>query len=192
MISINCTIEGKTPLLMNPFTDEAQMKATSGTSASIVGDKGTPREQAEVKVYRSAHGGHPIIPQPNLFSCFMAAGKFFKAGKSKITTQKSSLLPACLEIDGIGIPVEHRDPWEVDTRAVRNPSTGGRFQCHRPSFNDWKLSFSMSLDESVMSETFLRDIIDKAGSAIGLGDFRPDCKGPFGKFRVVLWETETE
>ena len=33
----------------------------------------------------------------------------------------------------------------------------------------------------------LRTIVDDAGSKIGLGDFRPDCKGPFGKFKVTTW-----
>lgn len=35
-------------------------------------------------------------------------------------------------------------------------------------------------------------VIDKAGTAIGLGDFRPDCKGPFGKFAVVKWERDEQ
>ena len=27
-----------------------------------------------------------------------------------------------------------------------------------------------------------------AGKRVGLGDFRPACKGPFGKFVVVEWK----
>jgi hypothetical protein len=48
----------------------------------------------------------------------------------------------------------------------------------------------MRLDDSVMSPELLREIIDAAGSRIGLGDFRPDRKGPFGKFVVVMWDRE--
>ena len=33
-----------------------------------------------------------------------------------------------------------------------------------------------------------REIMDAAGKRIGLGDFRPDCKGPFGKFVVTKWK----
>lgn len=32
-----------------------------------------------------------------------------------------------------------------------------------------------------------REIVDAAGKRIGLGDFRPACKGPFGKFVVTSW-----
>lgn len=184
---VDVTIEGTTPLLCNRFTDAAAMAATSGNRMSAVGDKGTPREQAEVRLYLG-HDSKPCIPQPNLFRCIIDAGTFFKAGKSKVTTQKSSMIPACIEVVGIELPIEHKDPWAVDTRAVRIPSTGGRILCHRPSFNDWRISFTLSVDTDMMSVKLVRDIIDAAGKRIGLGDFRPACKGPFGKFVVTKWQ----
>jgi hypothetical protein len=190
MKKINVTVEGKTPLICNRFTEQAQMDATEGTSSSIKGDRGTPREQAEPKRYVGKDGKTEIIPSPNLFSCIIEAGKFFKNGKSKITTQKTSLIPACVEIDALEIELEHEEPWEVDTRPVRIPSTGGRILCHRPLYNDWKLSFVVNLDHKMMSPKMFREIVDAAGSRVGLGDFRPACKGPYGKFNVVEWKEE--
>lgn len=186
-MEIRVTIEGTTPLLCNRFTDEAQQKATSGTTTSLVGDRGTPREQAEKKLYLDDDGTF-IIPQPNLFRCLIDAGKYFKAGKSKVTTQKSSIIPSCVEVAGIAIPIDTKDGWEVDTRPVRIPSTGGRILCHRPCFNDWSLTFDVTLDTDTMGMKLFRELVDAAGKKIGLGDFRPDCKGPFGKFVVRVWE----
>ncbi len=184
---IDITIQGTTPLLCNKFTDEAAMAASNGTRVATIGDKGTPREQAEKKLYLGEEG-NPMIPQPNLFRCLIDAGTFFKAGKSKVTTQKSSLIPACVEIEGIEIPLLSREGWDVDTRAVRIPSTGGRILAHRPSFNDWGLSFSVELDTTIIHPKLFRELVDAAGKRIGLGDFRPACKGPFGKFVVTRWE----
>ena len=186
MLEFEIEIEGTTPLLCNKFTDAAAMAATSGTRSSAVGDKGTPLEQAEARLY-IGHRNQVMIPQPNVFRCIMDAGKFFKAGKSKVTTQKSSLIPACIDIPSIEIDIEHVEPWVVDTRAVRIPSTGGRILCHRPCFHDWALSFTSMLDETIISAKLFREIVDAAGRQIGLGDFRPDCKGPFGKFVVTKW-----
>jgi hypothetical protein len=188
--AIHITIEGITPLICNAFTDTAMLKATNGTSSTTVGDKGTPKEQAQSKLYLGAKDHKPVVPQPNIYRCIIDAGKFFKVGKSKVTTQKSSIIPSCVEMNEVEYLIEHKDDWEVDTRAVRIPSTGGRILCHRPKFNDWKLSFEVILDTEIMSVKFFRDVIDKAGRAIGLGDFRPDCKGPFGRFVVVKWEVE--
>lgn len=187
MEAVKVTIEGTTPLLCNRFTDEAAQAATSGNRVASIGEKGTPREQAEKKLYRSSDGKRLVIPQPNVFRCIIDAGTYFKAGKSKVTTQKSSLIPACLSIPQIEIEIESREGWDVDIRAVRIPSTGGRILCYRPCFNDWRLSFDMELDTEIMTVKLLREILDAAGKRIGLGDFRPACKGPFGKFVVVSW-----
>lgn len=183
---ISVTIEGTTPLLMNKFTDAAQMAATNGVRLSAAGDRGTPREQAEARLYVGLEGA-PMIPQPNLFRCIIDAGVYFKAGRSKVTTQKSSLIPACVEISGAEIPLTFREAWAVDTRAVRIPATGGRILCHRPCFHDWRLDFEAEIDTTMITASLFRDIIDAAGKRIGLGDFRPACKGPFGKFVVTNW-----
>ena len=164
------------------------MTATSGTRSSINGDKGSPKEQAEQKLYLGLDGKTHIIPQPNVLRCLIDSGKFFKAGKSKVTTQKSSLLSAAFEIEELEIPITSKEGWRVDTRPVRIPSTGGRILCHRPMFDDWKLEFHLNIDEEIIGVKLARDILDTAGKRIGLGDFRPDCKGPFGKFVCTVWK----
>lgn len=189
MTRIKVKVEGTTPLLCNRFTDAAQLAATNGTRLVAVGEKGTPQEQAAARLY-IGHDGKPMIPQPNLFRSFIDGGQFFKAGKTKVTTQKSSMIPAFVEIEGIELPIEHKEPWSVDTRAVRIPATGGRILCHRPCFHDWALSFTMIVEEEQLSIKLLREIVDAAGKRIGLGDFRPACKGPFGKFVVTIWKLE--
>lgn len=188
-MEIAVTVQGTTPLLMNKFTDAAAMQATNGTRMAAAGGKGTPREQAEAKLYTGINGSL-MIPQPNLFRCLVDAGAYFKAGRSKVTTQKSSLLPACVDIEGAEIALTHKEPWTVDTRAVRIPATGGRILCYRPSFHDWELSFVATLDLDMITAALFREIVDAAGKRIGLGDFRPACKGPFGKFAVTAWSTE--
>lgn len=185
LVSIEVTISGVTPLLMNKFTDAAAINA--GSSSAFKGDKGTPREQAEAKLY-IGHDGKIMVPQPNLFRCIVDGGIFFKAGKKQVTTAKSSLIPACIDIDGLELPLTYGGQWEVDTRAVVNPSTAGRMQCHRPSFHEWAISFTMNVDTTIIPVKLAREILDAAGKRIGLGDFRPARKGPFGKFVVTQWK----
>lgn len=188
MKEIAIEITGRTPLLLHRFTDAAAEAATSGARSAVNGDRGTPREQAEQCLYISEDDGAIVIPQPNLLRAIIDAGKFHKAGKSKVTTQKSSLIPACVDLDEIEYPLEHEEPWDVDTRPVRIPATGGRILRHRARFNQWKLRFVVMLDDKIIGLNVFRAIMDDAGSKIGLGDFRPDCKGPFGKFWITSWE----
>ena len=186
-MEIKVVIEGVTPLLVHAFTDSDQLAATSGTrSSAAAGDRGTPQEQAASHLY-IGEDGKPMIPQPNLLGCIIAGGSFFKSGKQKITTQRYSLIPACVAIQEITIPIEHKQPWKVDTRPVRIPATGGRILRHRPCFEDWRLSFTVDLDESEIGEKLFRQIVDAAGKKVGLGDYRPSTKGPFGRFVVINW-----
>lgn len=190
---IEIEVAGTTALICNRFHDEAAERATSGSRIlAAAGDKGTPREQAERKLYYGRDGVTPMIPQPNLLRSIVDGGQFHKAGRSKITTQRSSLLYACLDIDEAEIPITHREPWRVDTRAVRIPSTGGRILAHRPMFDDWMLRFTVVLDTDVIGAKLLRSIMDDAGKKIGLGDFRPSTKGPFGKYVVTQWREVSE
>jgi hypothetical protein len=178
--------------MFNRFTEEAQQNVSRGSGrATRAGDYGTPLDVCEKKLYKDANGVI-IVPQNMLMATFVNGGLFFKNGKSKITTQKSSQLYGCLEVEGIEnsayVPLFHKQPWKVDTRPVRIPATGGRIMCHRPMFDDWRLLFHMVLDTDEMNAKLLRDIIDAAGKKVGLGDFRPMCKGPYGKFVVTKWD----
>lgn len=184
-MQIEVTIQGISPLLMNRFTAEAAMKVSGGTSAVHIGDKGTPREQAEPKAYRD-DDGNLYIPAPNLYSALIEAGKFHKNGKSKITTARTSLIPAGIFMVDVAVPLNTKK-FEVDSRSVVIPSTGGRIMCHRPRLDEWKCTFLLDVDEQMFSERLVRALVDDTGKKIGLGDFRPSRKGPFGRFVVKNW-----
>lgn len=190
-MEITVTIQGTTPLLMNRFTEENEIAVGSGRTKIVTGSKGTPRERAEKKAYKDTKG-NLYIPGPNIFACIICAGKFHKAGKSKVTTQKSSLIPAGMLVIDTVCSLDTKD-FEVDSRSVVIPSTGGRIMCHRPRLDKWKFAFTIDLfDDELFDEAFVRTLIDDAGKKIGLGDFRPDRKGPFGRFVVVDWQVKKE
>ena len=186
-MKLDISITGTTPLICNRFTDAAAESSSSGTrGSSAMADRGTPQEIAQSKLYVGL-GGDFMIPQPNLMRCVVEGGRFHKAGKTQLTTSKSSHLYGCLDIEGAEIPLIHKQPWKVDTRAVRIPSTGGRILAHRPMFDDWELAFVVDLDTTICGAKVFRAIVDDAGKRIGLGDFRPATKGPYGKFVVTKW-----
>ena len=190
-MQIYCTIEGVSPLLMNRFTEEAEMSVSTTVKKVTKSTKGTPREQAEKKAYKDEKGVL-YIPSANVYAAIIQAGKFMKLGKSKVTTTKSSLIPAAMVINEMVCSLNTKD-FEVDSRSVVIPSTGGRIMAHRPRLDEWKLSFSIDLfDEDILSADIVRMVIDDAGRKIGLGDFRPDRKGPFGRFVVTNWKVEKD
>jgi hypothetical protein len=188
VIGIEIHIRGITPLMLNRFSDEQAMIASGGTrGSSAAADRGTPLEIAQSKLYLGLNG-KPMIPQPNLMRCIVDGGYFHKIGKKQVTTKESSLVYACLNIEGVEIAIRHKQPWKVDTRPVVIPATKGRILAHRPMFDDWELHFSVELDTTIMGTGLLRKIIDDAGKRIGLAELRPAKKGPYGRYVVVLWQ----
>lgn len=183
---IKTTLNGITPLLCNRFTDEAAQQASSGTSAAIRGSKPPAREQAQARLYIGADG-KPVLPAPNLMRAFVDAGTFIKAGKIKLSTLRTSIVPAGLSIAEIELPLTP-GRWETDSRSVVIPSTGGRIMCHRPRFDEWRVSLTLDVDEALFGEQVVRELVDLAGQRIGVGDYRPARRGPFGRFRVDSWK----
>lgn len=59
---------------------------------------------------------------------------------------------------------------------------------HRPRLDKWKAAFGLLYDETLMKPEQVRRIVDDCGSRVGLLDFRPERKGPFGRFMVTKWE----
>ena len=187
-MEIKIIISGVTPLICNRFTDRAALAATTGVSSNDRGEPLSPKEQAQEKLYMEK--GKPCIPQPNMLASIIEGGRFHKIKNRSVTTQQRSMVPSCFDIIGTMIPIKSKDGWEVDERPVRIPTTGGRILAYRPKFQDWKLDFTATLNTEIISVVLMRQIIDDAGVRIGLGDYRPDRKGPFGKYKVDKWQVK--
>lgn len=181
-MKLHVEITGITPLLMNRFNiDEQQSKVKEKNL--------TPREAAKKVCYEDEED-KLYYPTTNIYACLIEAGKFHKDGKVKVTTARSSLIPAGIMIEGEIIYFKAPCSWEVDSRGVVVPSTGGRIVCHRPRLDTWCLEFTLLLDTKMFSSKFIRILVDDAGSKVGLGDFRPARKGIYGRFVVTNWREE--
>ena len=197
-MNIDIEITGVTAILMNRFTDENEAQVTSGTRPSTIGDRGTPRDQATKSAYLDKKGGL-YVPTQNLYACLINAGKFHKVGKTKVTTMKSSLVPAgVVMLDGLVLTIispksnKQLKSFEVDSRRVVIPATGGAIMRHRARVDEWRIRFAIEVDKEIFDGNFVRTLVDDAGKKIGLGDYRPERKGPFGKFKVTKWEIQKE
>lgn len=177
---IDIEITGVTPLLMNRFNIDDGGKKEKNLS---------PREAAEKVCYEDDQK-KLYYPTTNIYACLIEAGKFHKDGKVKVTTARSSLIPAGVMIKGNLVYFKTPDMWEVDSRAVVVPSTGGRIVCHRPRLDEWSLDFQLELDTKMFTPKFIRTLVDDAGQKVGLGDFRPSRKGIYGRFVVTNWKEE--
>lgn len=184
-------VQGTSPLLMNRFTEENEIAVSSGVSQSVNATGKTPRDLATPKLYVDKDTGVLQVPGTAIFGTIINAGAFHKIGKKQVTTQKSSLVPAGIQVEELVCSLGTKD-WEVDSRSVVNPATRGRRMCHRPRLDKWSLTFTLLVDETMFGPDLVRAIVDDAGKKVGLLDYSPRHRGPFGKFVVVKWKVEKD
>jgi hypothetical protein len=78
------------------------------------------------------------------------------------------------------------DPAYRDVRSVVISSA--RVMAYRPKFENWSLEFSMTYDDTVLDVNQIKQACDNAGMFVGIGGFRPEKGGPFGRFEALIIE----
>ncbi len=186
MKRIEIAVEGMTPLLThNPIG----MTAGNGPAPPSKGkqDFGTPEEQAAVGVYRSTEG-FCCIPALAFRSCLIAAAAVYKVPKQRSSYQsRVTHIMAFPELTPI-LDAEG-DPYQtfaVDARRVM-VQKNGVIRC-RPRFEPWAAKFVFELDEGLADPEAVVTMLADGGNRVGVGDYRPQKKGWFGRFTIAGWE----
>ena len=171
--SIQVRLKGISPLLMHAYPLVAIENL----------EKKPIEEQAELAAYRDPETKQLFIPGTNIQRALVAAATYSK-GKGRASLQKQAA--ACLLVNPQRVSLG-TDTYAIDSRPVVIPATKGRVLRHRPLLDAWEIEFSIEYDKNLLTETQLRRIVDDMGSRVGLLDFRPEKKGPFGRSMVVAW-----
>lgn len=171
---ISCTLKSLSPLLMHKYP-MIELEAA---------DKKTPEENAEYVAYRTPDG-ELYIPGINIQRALIAGASYIK-GKGRSTMQKP--VAACVMILPEYALLGRRE-YTIDARPVVIPATKGRIIRYRPRLDEWQVTIEIEYDDKLMTEAELRRVVDETGSRVGLLDFRPERKGPFGRFFVVEWKS---
>lgn len=188
MKTVTVEIRGITPLLIHRFSEDAeQQKRTRRVEIKKV----DPREEATKHAYIAKNGTF-------YFNAFSITGCMGNAGAShKSTGSRRSLrfvVPAAVRMTTDAITILNGDntkaaqDFEVDSRPVTIPATKGRVMRHRPRFNEWGAKFEIQIDDDMLGVETAQQLLQEGGLSYGIGDFRPEKKGPFGTFRVVSFK----
>jgi hypothetical protein len=185
-------VTGISPLMMHRW-EERQEDDGGGTRPMHI-PRRDPRTEAEAVAYRHPDG-FLYLPGAAIARMLIEAG-----GSHKDTRSKKSLkwiIPAaCILLDDAislrGPDQELLTDFEVDSRPVVIPSTKGRIMRHRPKVNPpWLLVFSIDVNLDLIDPATVHQMLTEGGLRLGIGDFRPEKRGPFGRFQVTRWEELT-
>lgn len=192
MIKVKVLCVGVSPILMNPATEELldQLDGGAGARKPKVVDEDS-KIKAEKKIIKD-ESGQIGIPTEYMFACLVEAGRLIKIdSRRSISTKDSTLLPSFLVIEDTFLPFHDQEAkWEVDRRRgmLHNAGKETAVCITRPKFKEWAFAVNISIDEKEIATDKVKNLFGKAGSSVGLGDFRPAKRGPFGRFIIDRWE----
>jgi len=172
---VKVKIQGRTPLLMHAFP-MVPLEAP---------EKKSPEEQAEHAAYRDPETKMLYVPGVNVQRS-LVNGATYSKGKGRGSLAKAAA--ACVLVMPERISLGTKD-YLIDARPVVVPATKGRVVRYRPKLEKWQLEFTIEWEDTLLKESEVRRIVDDTGLRVGLLDYRPEKKGPFGRFVVVHWES---
>jgi len=193
MKTVSVKITGRTSLLQNRFNEEAEGNLAKGTRRIVVQNTRTPRDAAQAVTYQDKDGRF-YFPGTWIFGLLCGAGSGHKIKGSRKSAR--FVVPAAVRVIDERILLTNGDGktpvkgFEVDSRPVVIPSTKGRIMKHRPRFDAWGAGFSLAINDNLLPVDFVNQLLVEGGDQIGIGDFRPERRGPFGTFTVSEWKEQ--
>lgn len=173
-------IVGLTPLLMNRLNPES-LKSKSRMRMqeySTENDAKNSAYMAEIEGKMQLY-----IPSEAVYSMIINTAKQYKIKRMSL----SSLLAGTMRIEPEKIPLG-TDQYVVDERAVVIQNQ--RVLKGRAKLMKWSARFEFVYDASRLPqgiEATLKEILDDAGTRMGILDYRPQHRGWFGTFAIVTF-----
>ena len=183
-------ITGKEPGIM--FNNPAMMGATTGTVTQTRSTKKyNDKAEAEMRTYRNDKG-NLVVPSVQVRASLLEASKAFKLGRTNLKTVLNSIMIE--PVDDLELKSPSNRPiknYTIDKRRVVVSRAG--IMRARPVVPQWKLSFKIEVDRELMENSLqgtstlelLTRVLSDAGKKQGIGDYRPQKGGSFGRFEVT-------
>ncbi len=171
---------GISPLLThNPLSMAAPKTASKGSKIP------EPEVEAEAGVYRTEDG---VCAIPGIG---FRSGMVKAAGAWKVPRGKGFMSSRIAHIMVVEELVELIDPetsepltsYRIDARRAV-VQRQGITRC-RPRFDKWSGTFTIEYDDKLVDPDIFVEIAADAGSRIGVGDYRPEKKGWFGRYSIT-------
>jgi hypothetical protein len=179
---LTVTIEGVTPLIVHRFGERSRqaIEDKQQKAARTARPARDPKAEFQDSLYPLAANGDGQerygFPAAGVKKALVTAGGRFADEHMTVLRGVLNILSDLLEIRG-SEPIMRSDMVRID---------GGR-TCtiaYRPQFMPWELEVPIIFNATMLSESQVLNLVQIAGFAVGIGDWRPERNGTFGQFAI--------
>lgn len=198
---LRITLKSLSPgMLQNPATPEL-LEALRTKTPQTKRTDWTVSDEAGTKLYRSEPDGDKPgmmgIPAQNMLACLVNAGRYVKAGKKQISTATSTTLYDFVELEDTFLPFNGTDAkgnveWKpCVVKGTMHAAQKETAVCIvRPRIMHWTMTVNLRFDDSRgVNQDVVVELFKQGGRKVGLGDWRPQKRGNFGRFVVTKVES---
>jgi len=182
---LRVTLRGTTPLLMHNPLGSMTQPGTKSPRQRIP----KPEDEAEAATYRNADG-NLVFPTAAIRAALLHAATGYKIGRRGARSILAGAILNVMSPDGdwewLSLTDHDTVPlttYEIDTRRVVVQRSA--ILRSRPKLREWQTDVIIEYDEEFVGEDVILATLRRAGVVSGLGDFRPQRQGLFGRFEVL-------
>jgi hypothetical protein len=181
---IRFNILGESPMIMHRFSQKAWQElllpARKENRAALEGKlKHDPLAEFRGALYRNRDIEKSLFHIPNgSFKKAIGAAALDMPGAARTKIERLTNV-VDVNINLFGTP-------ELFFSMVRNSDMNHTPDVRsRPIFGRWACSITVSYVKGILTERAVANLLGAAGQIVGIGDWRPQKGGPYGKFRLV-------
>ena len=183
--TVNVKIRGLSPVILHRWSDKAkkemldkQMKKTVKKEAK------SPEEQFEASVYR-LEDGTPAFPADGFKKAMIRGAKQLGLTMTDMRTGFFVHGEYSQKEDRELVPINGELQMREDP--VRNEGNKADIR-YRGQVIEWEATLNITYNAAVVSFDYIVNMLNAAGFGVGVGDWRPERDGIFGRFEVVPGE----
>ena len=180
-------IVGLSPLLMH--STRGMLAQNNGNSLKTK-QIPSPQEEAELAVYKLKDG--QLYAQALWFRGSIIGKGGGASGRriGKATANSRCSAGMLMNEKYVDCPLYHPQTgkpikdYEIDIRPVVVQKA--RIMRARPRIDEWACDLTFDIDTDFVTVEQVLELLNMSGRVAGIGDYRPNCKGWFGRYKAEL------
>lgn len=172
--TVHLMLVGDSPLIVHAWSEKAKkmMLDKQMKKATKAKEAKDPEADYEACFYRTESGGYGF-PAIGVKAAMINACRF---ANMKMTEARGAFHIDAEMLDVIGEPRPREDMVRVGmgTADIR----------YRPEFVEWRIPVKVKFNSAVISAEQIANLLNIAGFGVGIGEWRPERNGQYGRFHV--------
>lgn len=180
-------IQGKTPYMQHRM-DDVKLSEWEKNRKGIIERPDVATKDAIRAEYHCYRNKNCYIPAEHIRGSLINAGAFVKAKVGNAKKSMKNIVAAMFFVSPEHIKMPDYDA--IDKRSAVNRNIKARVITIRPKWTNWKAEFTLTVDNDTITKETVAEILNYAGNYVGIGSYRPQNNGMFGRFEVKKIELE--